>query len=88
MALTKSVQYQGDWRRRRYWGPSWLMYELPSQLYFKRLFGGSANVATPPGGRGAIQCTHSPLSQAMAHTTATTATPHCPLSHVAQNQKG
>ena len=90
MALTKSVQYQGVWRRRRrrYWAPSWLVYELPSQLYFKRLSGGSATVPTPDGGRGASQCTHSPLSQAKAHNTATTATPHWPLSHTAQNQNG
>lgn len=45
-------------------------------------------MATPPGGRGASQNTHSPLSQASRHTTATTNTPHCPLSQVAQNQKG
>ncbi len=45
-------------------------------------------MASPDDGRGASQWTHSPLSQASAQTTATTPTPHWPLRHTDQNQKG
>lgn len=45
-------------------------------------------MARPDGDRGASQCTHKPFSQASAQTTATTPTPHWPLLHTDQNQKG
>ena len=45
-------------------------------------------VPSPSAGRGASQCTHTPLTQPRALTTATTKTPHCGLFHSAQNQNG
>ena len=56
--------------------------------HFSLLSGGSAKVFTPDGARGVSQWTHNPFNQASAQAIATTATPHWPLSHTAQNQNG